>query len=225
MKKIILTVILAFTALSFSACSDTDSSTKPEVSDAQSSVSESSLSSDGSDIQSDVNSSDEVYTTSSAASPLAINTWGLASKYSTKEHAYVNVPVRITSVTRGDDAEKIVKKFMDESSSYNYTEPDKNAEWAVADYEISLNGFPVDEGGTDCSITSFITGTDNDYIDYGDKKWSTTTLNIIDGKYYYEGVVKGQIAYQMITGRNDYIIVLGEYNETQAFFSENAVSS
>lgn len=157
---------------------------------------------------------------SSLTSPLESGLWGTASKYCTKEQNYINVPVRITSVEHGQKAVKTVKEFMSESSAYNYIEPVKDAEWVVAEYEISLKGFPVDEGGADSTITSFITSNDGGYLNYGDKKWNTTTINITDGKYYYEGIVKGKIAYQMISGRSDYIIALGEYDETQAFFKE-----
>lgn len=236
-KNIIFAVILAFTVLSFSACSDTNEnsvvSENPTVqssSETSSDKDNSETSSAESDIENSTenneSSTEEVSTApSTVASPLTLNTWGTASKYCTKEQSYIDVPVRITSVTKGENAEKIVKRFMDDSSSYNYTEPDQNAEWVIAEYEISLDGFPTDEGGVDGSITSFITGTDGDYIDYGDKKWSTTTINITDGKYYYEDIVKGQIAYQMIIGRTDYIITIGEYNETQSFFSESIASS
>lgn len=174
---------------------------------------------------SDQSSSENIQTTTSSITfPININTWGITSKYSTKEEEYFNVPIRITSIICGDQAAKSVKEFLDESSSYNYTEPDKNAEWVIAEYEISLDGFPVDKGGTDSSVVSFIMGSDGNYIDYGDKKWSTTTINITDEQYYYEGIVTGKIAYQMISDYKDYVIIFGEYNETQAFFTPNTPS-
>lgn len=249
MKKIIITVILISAVLSVSACSNTAENSYP--SDTQSSSSDSSdiesetvtsessnnqsdlssstensdntLSSESSDESSYENSTENISTTTSSINyPIDINTWGIASKYSTKEETYINVPIRITSIIHGEQATKSVKEFLDESPSYNYTEPDKNAEWVIAEYEISLDGFPVDEGGADSSIVSFIMGSDGNYIDYGDKKWTTTTINIIDGQYYYEGIVTGRIAYQMISDWNDYVIILGEYNETQAFFTANS---
>lgn len=216
MKNVILTACFVFMIMSFCACSNTDENSYTDD-NTQNTSKISEVSNNESSKKSDIKT-----LSSSVSSPLVVNAWGTASKYSTKEQNYVNVPIRITSVTRGKQANETVKKFMNESSSYNYTEPDKNAEWVVADYEISLDGFPVDIGGTDNSITSFITGNDGDYINYGDKKWCTTTINITDGKYYYEGIVKGKIAYQMINNRTDYIITLGEYNETQSFFSENS---
>ena len=249
MKKIIFTVILLSSALLLSACSDNtaENSNSSDTDNIHNSSSvsynnkkennDSSLF-ENSNNQSNPDSSDEssvgvlnsensgessvesIQTaTSSIDFPIDINTWGVASKYSTKEEEYFNVPIRITSITCGDQATKSVKEFLDESSSYIYTEPDKNAEWVIAEYEISLDEFPVDEGGTDSSIVSFIMGSDGNYIDYGDKKWSTTTINITDEQYYYEGIVTGKIAYQMISDYKDYVIILGEYNETQAFFA------
>lgn len=214
MKKVIFTTICIIMVALLTACSANEKDNSENSTDTSVKVSE--MSENENNKQNDISVS-----SSSISVPLSINNWGNASKYSTKEQGYYNIPIRITALTKGKKASEIVKKFMDKSASYTYTEPDKNAEWIVADYEISLDGFPVDKGGVDTSITSFVTGTDGNYMEYGDKKWSTTTVNITDGKYYYEGNVKGQIAYQMLTGRTDYVITLGEYNETQAFFSEN----
>ena len=222
MKKLISAVVFVLAVLSLTACSDStenNSETTPQNSTTDSSVSEIS-----SDTQSENSASTdgEIRTVSSSlSSPLELNSWGSAAKYNTKEENYINVPVRITSLEHGQKATDTVKKFMSESSSYNYTEPDKDAEWVVAEYEISLDGFPVDEGGADSTITAFITAEDGGYLEYGDKQWSTTTINITDGEYHFDGIVKGQIAYQMLKGRSDYVITLGEYDETQAFFKES----
>ena len=227
MKKVISSVVFIFALLSLTACSggtDSNSDGGPESPAAESSVSE--ISPDAPSENSDGTSSEEssaekIRTVSSSlSSPLGLNSWGSAAKYNTKEQNYINVPVRITAIEHGQNATDTVKKFMSESSSYNYTEPGQDAEWVIADYEISLDGFPVDEGGADSTITSFITAENGGYFEYGDKQWSTTTINITDGKYYFDGIVKGQIAYQMLKDRTDYVITLGEYDETQAFFKE-----
>lgn len=227
MKKVISSVVFIFALLSLTACSggtDSNSDGGSESPSAESSVSEvsSDAQSENSDGTSSEESSNEKIRTvsSSLSSPLGLDTWGSAAKYNTKEQNYINVPVRITAIEHGQKATDTVKKFMSESSSYNYTEPGQDAEWVIADYEISLDGFPVDEGGADSSITSFITAENGGYFEYGDKQWSTTTINITDGKYYFDGIVKGQIAYQMLKDRTDYVITLGEYDETQAFFKE-----
>lgn len=227
MKKVISSVVFIFALLSLTACSggtDSNSDGGSESPSAESSVSEvsSDAQSENSDGTSSEESSNEKIRTvsSSLSSPLGLDTWGSAAKYNTKEQNYINVPVRITAIEHGQKATDTVKKFMSESSSYNYTEPGQDAEWVIADYEISLDGFPVDEGGADSSITSFITAENGGYFEYGDKQWSTTTINITDRKYYFDGIVKGQIAYQMLKDRTDYVITLGEYDETQAFFKE-----
>ena len=230
MKKFISVVVFISAVLLMSACADNTNNNSENSSDAT--TTESSVAEITSNTQSenpDKNSSEEnsensdekIHTVSSSlSSALGLNSWGSAAKYNTKEQNYINVPVRITSVEHGQKATDIVKEFMSESSSYNYTEPSNDAEWVVADYEISLDGFPVDEGGADGSITSFITSESGGYLEYGDKQWSTTTINITDGKYYFDGIVKGKIAYQMLKNRSDYVITLGEYGETQAFFKE-----
>ena len=226
MKKIISAVVFIFALLSLAACSDNTKNNADDGSEnpvAESSVSEitSNTQSENSSEQSTESSDEKIRTVSSSlSSPLGLNSWGSAAKYNTKEQNYINVPVRIISVEHGQKATDTVKKFMSESPSYNYTEPGQDAEWVVAEYEISLDGFPVDEGGADSTITSFITAENGGYFEYGDKQWSTTTINITDGKYYFDGIVKGQIAYQMLKDRTDYVITLGEYDETQAFFKE-----
>lgn len=234
MKKIISAVVFISAVLLLTACADSTNNNSDSGSEsltAESSVSEitsdtqsensDKASSENSSVQSTESSDEKIRTISSSlSSPLGLNSWGSAAKYNTKEQNYINVPVRITAIEHGQKATDTVKKFMSESPSYNYTEPGQDAEWVVADYEISLDGFPVDEGGADSTVTSFITAENGGYFEYGDKQWSTTTINITDGKYYFEGTVNGKIAFQMLKNRSDYVITLGEYDETQAFFKD-----
>ena len=46
-----------------------------------------------------------------------------------------------------------------------------------------------------------------------------------DGKYYFEGTGKGSIAFIVPEKFIDYTISLGEYGETQAFFTQSKKSS
>lgn len=227
MKKVISAVILAlmivFCASGCSGASENNYVSNDTVQSSQDrQQSDQSQDGENSSNEGGENSTGEIHPLSSSEKlPIDQGNWGTASKYNTKEKSYVNIPIKITSVVHGEKAAETVKDFMDKSSSYNYTEPDKNAEWVVAEYQISLDGFPVDKGGADASVTSFIMGSGGGFIDNNGEKWSTTTINITDNNYYYEGIVTGKIAYQMLAGHTDYIIVVGEYNETQAFFTEN----
>lgn len=155
---------------------------------------------------------------SSQNTPLKLESWGVAAKFSTSEQAYANVPVRVTSVTIGKKAEKEVRTFMNESTEYVYTAPSAEEQWVLAEYELSLDGFPLDESGADAGITSFVTAEDGGIITVGEKKYSPVTVNITDGQYYYEGIVKGKIAYRLPKKCGKTLLVLGEFEETQAFF-------
>ncbi len=155
---------------------------------------------------------------SSQNTPLKTGEWGIAAKYSTSDQLYANVPVKITSVTYGENAEKTVRSFMNENPEYVYTKPLPTEQWAVAEYELSLDGFPLDETGADASITSFVTAEDGGTITVDEKIYNPFTVNIIDGQYRYEGIVSGKIAFRLPKNCGKYLIVVGEFEETQAFF-------
>lgn len=215
MKKF-LSVILTFGMIfCCSACNSSDDKENPDTDN--SSVTSTEIS--------DSSSEESKLTTSSSSinAPLEIGSWGIAAKFCTKTGGYVNVPVRITKISDDSSAKETVKNFTKNSSAYTYTEPEKNIKWIVADYELSLDEFPVDKGGANSSITSFVTGKGGENLKNGDKLFSTITINITDGKYSYDGIVKGQIAY-MIPKNTDYVITLGEYEETQTFFSEKTTA-
>ncbi len=209
MKTAVLTIAAAV-LLMFSACTASEDSA-----DAQESQTESKASQTSSE-----DSKEEIKTSSSSVnSPLALEAWGAAAKFSTSEQEYYNVPVRLTGIVRGDSAKDEVRAFADESNEYTYKEPSENEEWVLVQYEINLDGFPLDESGADCSIVSFVTGTDGGYVESGGKKYNPVTVNITDGEYYFENTHSGKIAFTLPEACTDYFIVLGEYEETQAFFS------
>lgn len=206
--------LLIITALLFvmSACAESEENNSSDVSQAESKASEISEASEKEEIKA---------VSSSVSSPLSSDVWGSASKYSTFKQKYCDVPVRLTGVTRGDKAKAEVRAFMNGSDEYTYKEPDKGEEWVVAEYELCLDGFPLDEGGADCSVSSFVTGTDGGYIVSGGKNYSPVTVNITDGEYYFEEIHGGKIAFTLPKNCKDCLIVLGEYEEDQAYFTLN----
>lgn len=212
MKKLIMLLMTALLITVFSGCSEDQPENTEQSSDTLSSVTDINEESETSQIKS---------VSSSLTSPIEIEEWGNAAKFSTAEQKYYTVPIRILSVETGIKAETTVKNFMKNNNSYSYNAPEKNCVWVTAEYEISLDGFPLDEGGTDLSIVSFVTGTDGKSIQYQKQKYSVTTINITDGKYYYEGIHKGIIAFSLPEKYTDYTIILGEYGETQAYFSQS----
>ena len=158
---------------------------------------------------------------SSLTSPLALQEWGNAAKFSTLDQKYYTVPVRILKVITGSQAEKTVRDYTKENKTYSLPSDDSSDVWVTAEYEICLDGFPAGKSGTDAGIVSFVTGLDGNTLEYSGKKYSVTTINITDGKYYYEGVHRGSIAFTIPSGCRDYMLSLGEYGETQAFFTQS----
>lgn len=153
----------------------------------------------------------------SAESPLSIGQWGSAAKYSTKDGAYVQVPVRIVSVRRGNSVNKEVTNTAKKTGVYLFSLKD-NEEYALADYEICLDDFPVGEGGTLADITAFITGPDGQAIKTKEGGyWGTTAVCLDQTAYFYEGVIRSQMAFPILKNCSDYLINLGEYGEAQTF--------
>lgn len=210
MKKRLTAVILLTLLLCLTACSQESG----ESSDDESKLhyQESSIS------DTSAESSDISVNLSSLTLPLEIDNWGSASKYNPSDNSYVSVPVKITNIVSGAFAEKEIRQFSAKNSSYTYTPPSENTEWIIAEYEFSLDGFPVQKGGVAPDITAFITSPENEPITLDGKLWATSPINISEENYFFEGTVQGKIAYQMLKGYKNYIIVLGEWNETQAFF-------
>ncbi len=212
MKKWMAVVLIAAFSMMVCACSENQTDEKEETSSV-SSAAESTEESDKEEIKT---------TSSSLTSPLSLEEWGTAAKFSTKEQKYYNVPIRVISVTNGKNAEKEVKAFMDESEEYTYEKPEKNTEWISVEYELSLDGFPLDEEGADACVSAFVSAADGSVIEYKGKKFSSVTVNMVDGEYHFEGIVKGRTAFKMPENLSDYTVAFGEYGETQAYFSPNS---
>lgn len=154
---------------------------------------------------------------SSKSNPLSIGQWGIASKYSSGN--YVDVPVKVTNVTRGNSATQIIKNYCNSSSSiYKYEDAKEGMEWAVIDYTVDLTNIEGYSMGKDIKIDSKITGTgDNTSIHYNDTVYAVSTVNMTSG-YSKENIANGQFAVQLPIGCTDYLIALGSASHTQAFF-------
>ena len=207
MKRSAIIVVLMLLSAFFSACSEKDTDTVSEVvnSDAESSVVSREASEKARDIRT---------MSSSLKFPLDVEQWGSVSKYSTAEQKYYVVPMRLTAVSRGNKADEIIKTACDGSDWFTFSKAEVGFEWVAAEYEISLDSFPVDTNGADAEVTSFVTTGDGEYI--GDK--GAVTVVLTDGQYYYEGIQNGVIAWQVPSECADMVLSAGEYGEEQAFF-------
>lgn len=157
---------------------------------------------------------------SSLASPLSTGDTGEAAKYSTSEKGYFNVPVTLLSVETGDIAARRVRELAKSDPVYDFEEAGEDEQWVTADYELSLSGFPLDECGADASITAFVMSHEGDFVEKDGKKYGAVVWTFTDGSYYFEGTHGGTIAFRLPKELDDYVIVFGEYDETQAFFKK-----
>ena len=211
MKKKIILILLTAAVLSAAGCSAEKEKTEKKTSLPPSSAA-------GEEI-----SKEEIKPVSSSlTSPLSAEEWGSAAKFSTADSKYYNVPIRVTKVTTGTEAEKQLKSFAQGNETYSYKAPAKGMEWVVVEYEISLDGFPADKTGERADITAFVSSGDGSQVKKGSEMAGISTINMADDKYSFEGTVKGRTAFEMFPGVRDYVIAFGEYGETQAFFSPSA---
>ena len=152
--------------------------------------------------------------------PLKINEWGLASKSISqglskvyKDIYYIDVPVRITKVTRGNEGDKIVREWCDTRYFYKYEAPKADTEWGVFDYEVDLSDvtFDAETIGTDIEISSDITGLDGNSLKYNNKTYNTlSTTDITEVEYKKQpGVYKGRFIVTLPIGCKDYLVQLG----------------
>lgn len=155
---------------------------------------------------------------SSKSNPLSIGEWGLASKYSSSD--YVDVPVKVTNVTRGNSATQMVKDYCNSGSSiYKYEDAKDGMEWAVIDYTVDLTNIKGYSTGKDIKVDSKITGTgNNNSIKYNGATYIVSTMNMTS-RYSKENIANGQFAVQLPIGCTDYLIALGSSSHTQAFFN------
>lgn len=165
------------------------------------------------------NSSASTSTTGKASSkqnPLSIGEWGIASKYVSSE--YVDVPARVTNVTRGSSAAQELKEYLNNSSSiYKYEDAKENMEWAVIEYSIDLTKMEKD---STAKLDTKITGIgDNNSIKYNGATYIVSTTNMTPNNYTKGEIVSCKFAVQLPIGCTDYLIALGSSSGTQAFFS------
>lgn len=208
MRKIIGIILTFIILISFPACG----SDKIEESSSTSEKTVSAVSSEVSE------KSDIKAVSSSAANPLELESWGRCAKFSVSEQKYFSVPVRLMKVQKGTQAKKQAEEYLKEYDEYKgITRPDNDSQWVVLDYEIMLDGFPMDENGADASISSMIMSDEGENIKVGDDVFIPVTVNIYDDETAFEGTVKGSIAFVMPKSCKTFLAVLGETGEENAF--------
>lgn len=175
------------------------------------------------------NTTNENAKKSTRENPLNINQWGLASKYVSgmlskkySNTSNVDVPVRITNVTRGNDAKKIVTDWINSISYYKYEEPKAYTEWIVFDYDVDLSNISFDDDtvGTAIKINSNVEGLESGSIIYNDIRYIVSTVDMSNTDYVKKpGVYHGKFASTIPVGCKDYLVKLGDsYSGAESYF-------
>ena len=148
------------------------------------------------------------------------NEWGYASKYNTQVSGYQDVRIRITKYTRGLEAKQIAKDYLDNSSVYEYDDPDEGAEWLVIDYEVDFYNFERSKYGDSTTVSVDISGLDGKSgIKYNGSTFYTTAMNIGSSEYVKTTKGTGRVLTQMLEGCTDYAVVFGVSGEGKAYFT------
>ena len=161
-------------------------------------------------------------------SPLAIKEWGLASKYAGKyldeeyaDKTYIDVPVRVTKVSRGEKIISEVKSLLADHR-YKYEDPKSSQlEWAIVEYEVDLTDVKFGGSlGTNIKIDSDIKGSDGGTVKYDGISYFISTRDMSSSEYVKEpGVYTGKFVTQLPKGCSDYLIKFGNsYNGAESYF-------
>ena len=227
---VILCVFLFFALIGFGGYYAYKNVIEPKISDTtkkgtSTTIDDNSKTNDVTPSKSDSASKD--VTSSTKDAPFAMKQWGLASKYAGKyldesyaDQTYIDVPVRVTKVTRGDKAIDNVKSLLAEHH-YKYTEPKSSQlEWVIVEYEVDLTNVKFGGSlGTTIKIDSSVKGTDGGSVKHDGITYILTTVDVSDSKYVKEpGVYSGKFITQLPKGCTDYLIKFGSYGKTESYF-------
>ena len=138
---------------------------------------------------------------SSVASPAAIGEWTTAASY--KDGDYIDTPVRVNKVLRGDDAEAAIKASGRTMSS----KLQDGCEWIVIDYSVDVTD--LKEYSTGRSITGLslaLRSMDGKTLTYAGKTYILTGSNLLSTSGIKGTVYDGKYVFQLPKGCTDYLI-------------------
>ncbi len=110
-----------------------------------------------------------------AQTPVKIGEWALFSRkveygYDGEPDTWCEIPVRITSIIRGDEAKIIAERWDAEDEDYILNELDDKLEYAIINYEIDLSSLIFSgnkySSGVNRSVDAEVVGLDGDTLTY-----------------------------------------------------------
>ncbi|SHJ26189.1 hypothetical protein SAMN02745163_01596 [Clostridium cavendishii DSM 21758] len=162
---------------------------------------------------------------STLKAPLEIGQTGIASKIAAKDPNLHNSNVSLTNIIRGEEAKKLVDEFNSNHRAVQIAPLESSQlEYAVAEYDITIpEDFPHDIDGPGIEISSEINGLDGEGLVYDGVLYVNTTCDI--SPKGSENVVlkpnvpgKGRFAFTIPKGCTNYLVLLGEFDGTKAYF-------
>ena len=138
---------------------------------------------------------------STVASPAKIGEWTTAASY--KDGNYVDTPVRIDKVTRGADAEEIIKKAGQKVSTLK-----EGVEYLVIDYSVDTADLKSYSWGKSLSgLYFYVKGNDGNILKYDNKTWSFIGGgNLESTSSIKTDIYSGKYMLQVPKGCTDYLI-------------------
>lgn len=172
-------------------------------------------------VNNNISNSSEVVDAKSSTkeNPLGKGVWGIASKYSTQSKENEDVYIKVTNITRGEEAKKIVQDYINSKSYLKYEEPKEGLEWVVLDYDLDFANYTKSSYGANAEITASIKGIgDSSSVKYNGVTYILSSRYIGSADYVKTQDAKGKIAFQMPIGCKDYIVQFGTTSSTNAYF-------
>lgn len=165
---------------------------------------------------------------SSLENKLEIGEWGNASKAVTGNFSseynrigYIKVPVSVTKIIKGKDAEKQAKEwYATERPNYTYDEPKSHMEWVIIEYKVDLSDVKIKEGtdGIDVNVeVSIVNDKGGASVILDNESYLVASpINMSEKvKAKESGIYKAKVMVKLPIGASDYTIRLGsKYDNT-----------
>lgn len=168
------------------------------------------------------NNKNESSNASGINSPLSIGKTGITSIRNSETSGYSDVSVTLAKVTRGSEADSMVEAYNNSNKAVKVNIPKKNeCECAVAELDVTIpDNLKVSKYGIIPNIDVTIKGLDGKNIKYNGKTYIGMNGFIISNK---DAIKPGQtavvkFAFPIPKGCTDYLIIVGNDKNTQAFF-------
>lgn len=157
-------------------------------------------------------------TSSDKSNAVELNSWCTASKYNANTGKYDDVKVKVTKITRGNEARTQILDYAKTDEYFDYDEPDKGEEWVVIDYDVDLSSISIPSYGISPYLTVDIVGTGNkDSVEFNGKKYYPITYRVSSTEFVTNPIASNKIATTLPVGCENYLIEFGAYSHTLGY--------